>query len=176
MTSIPSEVIADLLQDKKVLLIGNGDHKEDNLNDYNIVIRCNNGIQKGYADLWVNGLIQFHRREFNWNNVHCKYILRLNAENNGVKLLRGLPSEYEPITYFWTPKEYRNFSNSVGCMQPFTGTTALHWISHYSKPESITVIGMDFFEKRIPASIHKPEMDRAYVSRLIEKFPIISLK
>lgn len=166
------DVLQDYIKDKKILLIGNGEHEEKDLDDYNIVIRMNGGIQKAPADIWVNGLIQYHSRRWDWKKLDFKYMLRLNAEKKGNKLLRGLPKQYDDSTYFWNAKDYLEYSRKVGCTQPFTGTTALHWLTYYTKPSSITVLGMDFFRTHSYAPIHKPEMDRQYVQALIKQYPV----
>ena len=169
------KIIQDFIKDKKVLLIGNGSCDDSISADYNIVIRMNAGITRGRADIWVNGLIQYHSRGWSWDKLDFKYMLRLNAENKGSRLRRGYPERYKDITYFWEPEEYLKYSKKVGYTQPFTGTTALHWLSEYTQPSSITIIGMDFFKNGCPVPSHKPDMDRAYVESLIRDKNIIRL-
>lgn len=165
--------IKEFVHDKDILFLGNGEHSEEGLDRYNIVIRCNYGILGKYADIWVNNLIQFHNRNWTWDKVDFKYMLRLNAEDHEVKLMRGYPCRYEDKTYFWNGVEYAAMARSVGCMQPFTGTSALHWLCTHTEPKSINVRGMDFFKNKVPAGIHKPHLDRAYVHKLAEAYPII---
>ena len=162
------KIIQDLVKNKKILLIGNGQCDDSTFKDYNIVIRMNNGIIKGYADIWVNNLIQFNKRTFDWNKIKFKYMLRLNAEKNGEKLLRGYPERYRATTYFWNPQDYLKFSKEVGYTQPFTGTTALHWLNTNTEPESITIIGMDFFKNGKYSPAHNPDLDRQYVDNIIK--------
>ena len=169
------QTIQDFVKDKKVLLIGNGEHKNITLSDYDVVVRMNYGIQKGFADIWVNNLIQYQKGRWDWNKVEFTYMLRLNAENKGVKLLRGYPERYRDCTYFWNPGEYLEFSKDVGYTQPFTGTTTLHWICHNTAPKSITVIGMDFFKNGKHATTHQPDRDREYVARLFKEFNVLKL-
>jgi hypothetical protein len=167
--------IQNYIKDKKILLVGNGEHKEENLSAYNIVIRMNYGIQNKPADIWVNHLIQYNQKIWGWDRVDFKYMLRLNAENKGNRLLRGCPKQYDDSTYFWNAKDYLTYSKKVGCTQPFTGTTTLHWLTQYTKPKSISVIGMDFFKTHSYSPIHKPERDREYVELLSKKYNIIRL-
>ena len=162
------ETIQDYLKDKTVLLVGNGDHTETE--DYNIVIRINRGILDKPADIWVNNLLQ---QGAQWKELDFKYMLRLNSEKGGSRLLTGFPTMYKDRTYFWSPEGFLDLAKSVGYAQPFTGTTTLHWLTQYTEPKSITVIGMNFFEDGNYTPIHKPTLDREYVLKLAEKYPII---
>ena len=165
--------IRDYIYNKDVLLIGNGEHSEEGLDRYNIVIRLNHGIIGKPADIWVNNLLNYHHKKWDWNKVDFKYMLRLNAEMKGIRLMRGYPQRYADKTYFWNGYEYQAMAYEVGCMQPFSGTTTVHWLVNHTEPKSITIKGMDFFKNKLPAAIHKPEKDKAYIEQLAEKHPII---
>ena len=141
----------------------------------NVLVRLNSSRRWGDCDIWFNNQSQdpkFQRDSRGSRNE--KYIIRANGDNNGANMHRNYPEEFLPHTYFWRPEFWRQMTEEMGIDRPLTGTIAAYWFHKYTE-SNIHLVNYDFYEQNKvhtvrnipqPAPVHKPWLDKAFLSTL----------
>ena len=153
------------VDDKDVLVIGNGGEKPVIKDDYNLVIRINRGIWEGASDVWVDATYNRAQVENNKNMKKYKYYWNLNFRAP------------DPVI---TVKERQMFMGEYGFeVNPSTGIVLLWILLEKASPRSITIVGFSGDSNHVTNQknygVHNWELERSIVKRWIETGKLISL-
>jgi hypothetical protein len=165
--------IQNFVNGKDVLLVGNAELPEIDLDKY-LIVRMNYGMKGGEADIWLNNICQ-NPKVHQGLNRNQKYILRLNGERNGQRFLLNYPEELKSRTYFWNKEEWAKMVSDLSIDRPLTGTIGIYWFLKYTKLKSLTITGFDFFEtKNVYAGtdatkVHNVEKDKEWTRKQINQ-------
>lgn len=186
---------AQLVKDKQVLLVGNGNSlvKRDNsklIDSYEFVIRFNLAIKKEHPhqgkkiDAWFYTMVKDSRckRTYNLAKIKPRHCIRHHTS----PLVLG-ENNYLIDTEIYRKKFNRmlNLSGSgdnsptIRERHASTGLCCIHYLKEYCNPKSISIIGFDsfstknFYEKNFRLdsikTCHSPDIEKDYLKKLSEE-------
>lgn len=162
------QAIREEVDGTRLLVIGNGElpHEPD-VAKYDHICRINRGILTARATLWANGLATSCVPP----DGHYRWMLRLNAERNGDRLLAGFRGHVPANTFLWTSREYELATQRMGIPRPMTGTLAVYWLL-WNTTARLTVIGCPCYLKGgVPFGCHNPRLDALWLWRVARDYP-----
>ena len=177
---ITIDPIKDLVQDKRILLVGNNDtikdvNLEEIIKDYDVIVKMNHATElAGRTDIWLCSFNNEARQIKQYPIFNPRCVIRLNADGSINDAIKG-------NLYIWDKIYHTEFKSNLGAL-PSTGIMAIHFFLEFTYPKSLTLIGFDNFEsktyyntKKIAHNWHDIDREAEYTNKLINEGRIIKL-